>query len=301
MEKIQVIINPSSGDENYLEIRNRLKRIFHKKKIKSSFYETKGNDNFHDIIKESVKNDYKKVVLSGGDGTISEFVNGIAELEKRPEIILLPSGTTNNFARTISSDKTENEVLQALEEDRLVKKKVDLGYINNQYFISSIALGMLPTVGWKTDKELKAELGSFAYLLEGFKLMKEEEQKSFDLKIELEEESIVIEDVFLFIVALSNSIFGIKTFFDKAEINDGNLHFFALKKSGVLPELSSLVKQITKKEDKDDEFRITGDFKKARIESNTELPFLMDGEKGLSFPAEIEVLANELTFLVPKE
>lgn len=296
-----MIINPSSGDENSQEIKNRLEAIFQKKEITASFYETKGNDNFQEIIKESMEKGYKKVILSGGDGTVSEFVNGIAELTERPKIILLPSGTTNNFARTISSNKTRDEVLEALEENQFIEKKVDLGHINNQYFVSSIALGILPTAGWRADTDLKAELGSLAYLLEGFKLMRKEEQKSFDMKIEFDEESMVIEDVYLFIVALSNSILGIPTFFEQAQINDGRLHFFALKKSGVLPELSSLVKQITKKEEADDENRITGQFKKAKIESDTALPFLIDGEKGLSFPADIEVLPNQLRFLVPKE
>lgn len=303
MEKMQLIINPNSGDEKGLEVKNELEAIYQEKGIETSIYITTGEDNFKEIIQDSMGQGYKKIVLSGGDGTISELVNGISGLEERPKIILLPSGTTNNFARTLTGDKTRREILQAIKEDNLKELKVDIGRINDKYFISSIAVGMLPAVGWETDENLKAELGSFAYVLEGLKLVREEEQKTFNLNIEAEGKSLEKDDVFLFIVGLSNSIFGVKTFFEKATVNDGKLHYFGLKQAGIVPEIQSLLKQIMPTEEKqvEDEQTFTGHFKTAKIKSASDLNFLIDGEKGLTFPVELSILPKHLTFILPND
>ena len=45
--------------------------------------------------------DYDMLLVSGGDGTLSEVVTGLMSCEKRPAIGYLPSGTTNDFARTL--------------------------------------------------------------------------------------------------------------------------------------------------------------------------------------------------------
>ena len=303
MGKIKIIINPTAGDEKAVEINRKLESIYQEKGIETSIYETTGEDNFKELIENSMAAGYKKVVLSGGDGTISELVNGIAELEERPKIILLPSGTTNNFARMITKNKTRQEILDAIEKENLIEVKADLGQINDEYFISSIAVGLLPSVGWETDKDLKADLGSFAYLLEGLKLMREEGQESFDLRIQTEENLIIEEDIFLFIVGLSNSIFGIKTFFDEASMNDGKFHYFGLKKSNVFPEINSMMKQMSKNQERksEDELTIQGSFKEAKIQSESEFNFLIDGEKGSSFPVELGILSDHLAFLIPGE
>ncbi|MGV3007366.1 diacylglycerol kinase family protein [Streptococcus pluranimalium] len=39
------------------------------------------------------------VIAAVGDGTINEVVSGIAPLEKRTTIAIIPKGTTNDFAR----------------------------------------------------------------------------------------------------------------------------------------------------------------------------------------------------------
>lgn len=295
-----MIINPTAGDEKGEEVQKRLEAIYEKKGVKTASYQTTGEDDFEEIISQAVEKDYKRILVSGGDGTISEIVNGIAEFEEIPEIILLPSGTKNNFSQSITNGKTRKEIIEAIESDNLKKIKADLGRLNDQYFISSIALGLLPAVGWETDKKMKAEIGSFAYFLEGLKYMKEEDQESFELRIHFDGEEKIEENVFLFIVGLSNSIFGIQSFFEGASVHDGKLHYFALKKADVWSEINAVLNQL-KKNPKDKSLTVNRNFKRAKIESNSELNFLIDGEKGPKFPVDIGILEEHLSFLIPRE
>lgn len=301
MTKVLIIINPTSGDELGSELGQSLEAIYKKKGIETTIYETKGQDNFKKLVKESMAEGYEEIVVSGGDGTISELVNGIAAFNKRPKILLIPSGTTNNFARTIGSEKTREEFLQGIENDELVEIQADVGCVNEQYFISSIAVGFLPAVGWETDDELKANIGSLAYFLEGIKAMTKEEQETFDLQIKTGYENLEKNELILFIVSLSNSIMGIKTFFEGATINDGQLHYFGLEKSGLMQEANALMKQVLKKtEENVDELVFTGSFEQAELLSDSSLNFLIDGEKGPSFPIKLDILPKHLTFSVPK-
>ncbi len=41
------------------------------------------------------------VIAAGGDGTLNEVISGLAPLENRPTIGLIPVGTTNDFARAM--------------------------------------------------------------------------------------------------------------------------------------------------------------------------------------------------------
>src|SRR5688572_19932601 len=45
------------------------------------------------------------IIAAGGDGTISEVINGIAPKPKRPTFAIIPAGTTNDFARALGIPK----------------------------------------------------------------------------------------------------------------------------------------------------------------------------------------------------
>ncbi len=301
MTKVLIIVNPSAGDERGLALADSLVSIYHEQGVQTKIYETTGQDQFEKLVLESMAEGYEKIIVSGGDGTISELVNGLAGFEKRPKILLIPSGTTNNFGRTIASEKTREEILQAIKEKELTEVEVDVGHINDHYFISSIAVGILPAVGWETDPALKATLGPFAYFIEGLKAMTDENQETFTLHMKIDHEEIVKEKLVLFIVGLSNSIIGIDTFFEEASIQDGKLHYFGLEQGSLMKEASVLMKQVLKKpETADDQLAFTGSFKQATLHSESTQNFLVDGEKGPTFPIELGILPNHLTFVVPK-
>ncbi len=303
MNKVFIIINPSAGDESGKDLGKALQSIYSDKGIETKIYETSGDDNYKELVKEAMSEGYETLIIAGGDGTISELVNGIAELERRPKIILIPAGTTNNFARSMGSELNKNQFLQAIKEEQLVEIQTDLGQLNDQYFISSFAVGVLPEVGWETGDDLKADLGPFAYLLEGMKAVTQEEQESFNLRLIQANEEVEETELFLFIVGLSNSIMGIQTFFEEATINDGELHYFGLKKAGVFSEATALLRQVFKKGriEKNSELAFEGSFKQASIESDATFNLLVDGEKGPTFPVELGILHNHLTFLLPKK
>lgn len=301
MNKLFFIANPSSGEQKATDVSDRIQTIYENKGYETRTYLTEGDDHFTKIVQEAMADGFETVAIMGGDGTVSALVNGIASLEKRPNILLVPTGTTNNFAQSLGSELDLDQLLVKLENDEVVVKETDIGVINDQYFVSSVAIGELPTVGWRTDEDLKARLGSFAYVLEGLKVMGEESQDSFDIEIQADGELLHKENIFLLVIGLSNSIFGIPTFFYDAAYNDGKLHIFGLKKSTIFKEANAIMKYFLmddEQTDPADELIFTHSFTHAVLKSSTDLNYLIDGEKGEHFPLELGVLHKHLTFLV---
>lgn len=301
MNKLLIISNPSSGEQTGADFGEQIQTIFKNKGYQTSIYLTKGKDNFTKIVEEGMEAGVDTVAVLGGDGTVSEFVNGVAPLKNRPKILLVPVGTTNNFARSLGSELNPTRLLEQIVNDELSVKQSDVGQVNQRYFVSSVAIGVVPSVGWKTDDELKARFGSFAYVLEALKVMSEEAQESFDVDIQIETERLEEKEVFLLVIGLSNSVFGIPTFFEGATYNDGQLHIFGLKKSSLLNEANAMLKYILTNDhqnDQENSLVFNRSFTKALVKSKTDLRYLVDGEKGKKFPLNLSVLHNHLTFLV---
>lgn len=300
MNSVLIIINPSSGDNSASEYGNQLREILDDKGIDTRLFKTSNKQKCGEIKEILKKYNYDTVAILGGDGTISNLVNEMAELEDRPEVLLLPLGTTNNLARALQIELDLDVLLEKIGAEEFTRKKIDIGRMNKQHFVSTLSAGSLPEIAWQAEDKLKEQFGSFAYVLEGLKVLNKDE--SFSLKIMTDDEVIVYEDIRLLVIGLTNSIFGIPIFFEEGEVDDGKLHLFALKSSNLLNEASAVARFVFWDDTaKDNELSYAAQFTKARIESSTELHLAVDGEKGSQFPIELEVLHNHLTFIVPEK
>ena len=70
----------------------------------------KGNANIktlNDIVKILLEkgSNYDAIIFSGGDGTVNDVVNAVMKLDKQPILGYLPSGTCNDFARSLKKRK----------------------------------------------------------------------------------------------------------------------------------------------------------------------------------------------------
>src|SRR5699024_83618 len=118
-------------------IENKLQKQLEQNDIETKTYETTGQDDFKNLIQNEMDNGLDVVITLGGDGTISEVINGIAPLKKRPKVLSLPLGTTNNFVRALGMELDLNSLLATIEDNDIEERRVDIGHINDQYFVST--------------------------------------------------------------------------------------------------------------------------------------------------------------------
>ena len=112
---------------------------------------------------------YDIIVSCGGDGTLHQVVNGVAKSGANPIVGILPYGTCNDVAHTLSIPKELNKAIDCIL--RLNTTKYDLIYDGSEYLTYSLAAGYVTPVSFSTGKKLKRVFGRFAYFLTALKYL----------------------------------------------------------------------------------------------------------------------------------
>ena len=134
---IYVFLNGLSNNGKGAEAKEQLEKLYEGQELK--FLDVKEIKNAADICKTISSDD--KIVISGGDGTLSRFANDIYELHLKNEIYFYTCGTGNDFVNDVR-DKCEinnnlipmNEFLKSLPQVTVNGKK--------HYFVNGIGYGI---------------------------------------------------------------------------------------------------------------------------------------------------------------
>lgn len=105
------------------------------------------------------------LVCSGGDGTLDEVVEGMMHRQKKLPLGYIPSGTVNDFARSlkIPRDMVKAACLAVSGKDFLS----DVGTFNNSHFVYIAAFGIFTDVAYSTPQDMKNDSRQYGiYLLE---------------------------------------------------------------------------------------------------------------------------------------
>ena len=297
MKKVMIIVNPSSGEkkgEEYaLQLETRLEEKYDSVELRRT---TEAGD-ASKFAKRAATDHYDAIFILGGDGTINEAVNGLAEVEHRPTIGILPTGTMNNFANQLELPNNPRKTIQNLYT--LEERALDIGKINDQYFISSISIGTIPEAVQDVSAEEKAEKGIIAYIRKGLDAFSESEGNYYHLNIDGEE--VTLHSSFVMAV-LGHGISGIKNILPDASLEDGQLNLLALKGEEIQNKWSLIPKIFTGQLPDDDQiFHRSFTHATIDVEGEEEMKSNVDGDEGNSLPVELTILPQHLTFFVPKK
>ena len=117
------------------------------------------------FVKEASREGIERIVSAGGDGTLNEVVNGLAQLPKdqRPQLAILPLGTANDFATACEIPHYPLEALRLALEGEAVS--IDIVRANERYFINVATGGIGAQITAETPPELKNFLGGGDYTI----------------------------------------------------------------------------------------------------------------------------------------
>lgn len=229
---------------------------------------------------------FDSLVCSGGDGTLNEVINGIADLDKKPVLGYIPAGSTNDFASSIGIPMNiEDSYKKAIDGDIF---SIDVGKINNKHFAYVAAFGLFTSISYETPQNMKNVLGYQAYLLEGLRQLSN--IKSYDLEIK-HDEGVIKDNIMIGLISNSNSIAGMKSIFKNyADLNDGLFEVLLVKAPKNVNVLKSIVTSIVEK-NFDTELFYSFKTSHISVKGNEEINWTIDGEYCGSFKeADISVL-----------
>ncbi|MCL2324743.1 MAG: YegS/Rv2252/BmrU family lipid kinase [Actinomycetia bacterium] len=101
-----------------------------------------------------------RVIAVGGDGTISEVINGLMGIEQdaRPALGIIPSGSGNDIARLCGIPTGLSRAFPVLQNG--VPRSFDVGICNDRFFFSSFSVGLDALVVAKTIEYKERPHGS---------------------------------------------------------------------------------------------------------------------------------------------
>jgi YegS/Rv2252/BmrU family lipid kinase len=290
MKKVKFIYNPYSGENSIITDIDKVIMIHQKKgynivPFRISF-DMDISHAFNDIDK-----DYHYVLIAGGDGTVDTVVNCMKEKNIQLPIGILPAGTANDFAKFIGMPADVEESCEIILSSK--PKAVDIGKINDKYFINVASTGLFTDVSQKTDVNLKNTMGRLAYYVKGL-----EQLPNFrSLKIKVESDEIVFNgEMYLMLVFNGQTAGNLKLAY-KAEIDDGFLDVIIIK-AGVIKDLVALFINMIKGDHLEGQQGLVY-FKtrKLYVECHEDIVTDIDGEKGPDFPLNIECVKGGIEVL----
>ena len=296
MKRCMLIINPTAGRERAKYHKENLRRQLESMFDDVELRETEQSGDATLWAKEAALIGFDAVFSMGGDGTLNETINGLAQANKPIDFGFIPLGTINDLARALNIPLHPEVAIDMLPRCKTVK--VDIAKANDRYFINTIATGIMPEAVGHVSIEQKTRLGPLAYFLTGITAMQAHETSLF--KITTPEGASIYRSP-LIVAMLTNSVGSFRNLAPQARVDDGKIWLGIFKDFNYL-DLIKVIPEFLSGQPLTSELMTLKALEEVRIELLSDHPLStnMDGDSGPSFPLDIKVLPSFLSVYVPE-
>lgn len=164
LKKVLFIYNPSSGEDPIYGYFDTIVSLYQRHGYSLTLHRLTFGDADHEII-SGAGSDYDHMLIAGGDGSVNYVVNLLMKYGNDTHVAILPAGTANDFATAIGMPQDISQACHAILEGR--RGTVDIGKVNDRYFVNVFSCGLFTDVSQKTPTTWKNDLGRIAYYING--------------------------------------------------------------------------------------------------------------------------------------
>lgn len=180
------IVNKTSGNGKGANVWSKVQKLLKAKGVEYQVLFTDGTENDRKLVESNIGLECTAVVVIGGDGTIHGVANALAY--KNVPLGIIPAGSGNDFARSLQIPKDHEGALNRILTGKV--KKMDLGRVGQEYFITIAGIGFDGKVAKVTNeskmKKLlnKMSLGSLSYIYSLIKVLFTYQPTTVTIKID---------------------------------------------------------------------------------------------------------------------
>ncbi|MFW6035393.1 MAG: diacylglycerol/lipid kinase family protein [Halothermotrichaceae bacterium] len=291
-KKVKLIYNPAAGDHTFPDYLDEFIARFQQAGYRLDIFRSLRKGDLSEGLENIDEDKYESIFLAGGDGSINIILNAMMEKSIDLPLGIIPAGTANDFASFLNMPDSFEDCFDLLLKRNLYK--VDIGCVNNKYFINDCVGGLFSSVSHKTPQQNKNRLGMFAYYMNGVR--KITELKPIPLKITTAQE-VIKDNFYLFLILNSKGAGGFRNLAPDAEIDDGLFDFIGVKSRNIFNLSTSVIDFLRNKKPSNDSiiYRQSNYYKIERFDNNQNKYCDTDGEEGPPYPLEVKVLPQALT------
>ena len=272
-KKLLLIVNPCSGRAKMRTELLRVVEILSADDYAVTVYPTRARGDATDYVSALSENEYERIVVCGGDGTLNEVITGLMKAGLRLTLGYIPSGTLNEWSSGLGIARSIPKAAADITTGK--KIQLDIGKFGERYFSYTASFGAFTDASYSAPQDVKNVLGQAAYFFEGIKSLGN--IKPVHLKFKTAERET--EGDFLF-GAVSNSMsVGRIVKFDESvvKLNDGRFEILLIRNPDNILKLQPIIDGILKR-----------DFDKEGIEFFTADSVTVTGGEGLSWTLDGE-------------
>jgi YegS/Rv2252/BmrU family lipid kinase len=164
--KARVILNPYSGRFTGRRLWPAAAAALRAAGVDFELAETERPGHAEELARQAALAGHSPIVAAGGDGTVGEVINGLAQAGAAGAPIgplgILPVGTANDIVDTLGIPRDLRAAAQLIADGRA--RAMDLGEVNGRLFANNSAIGLEPYVGL-IQRRFKRVHGPLRYLL----------------------------------------------------------------------------------------------------------------------------------------
>lgn len=245
----------------------------------------------------AITGQYYAVVAAGGDGTVNEVANGMANTGGTMGII--PNGSTNVFCKEVKISSEIDEAVTNIMEG--IPVVIDLGKVGDRYFIWMMGVGLESKIAHEVNPKIKKYFGVLAYVISALRQLP---NIGYQVqKIMMDDEKQITFNTFNTIVGNATSYDGFLGIKSRFAIKDGFLDVVVFQSWNIVGVLQLIVNFVRGRRDY---YRFIDQFntahvrvKKMRIETVPNAWVHVDGEIVGQTPIDVEVAEKAVTLIVP--
>lgn len=244
------------------------------------------------LNQESYKDEYRQIIVAGGDGTIHVCVNAMLNHEIDLPLALIPTGTANGFASYFDIPEDLNRMIDVALGNHL--SIADVGCVNERYFVNMTTIGSMVGVKQTTDPLFKDTFGMFAYYITALL----DARKLKASKVTLTTPTKVYHENMYFMMVVNGKP-GIGRFrkasqeAKDSQIDDGKLDVL-LARNMRLIDMPKAMMQLIKGSYRNSDLFLHFKTDALKIDTEESLPVDIDGEAGEVFPLIFTSVHNQL-------
>ena len=291
--KVKFIYNPYSGENLILSKLDKVISLHQEAGYTIVPYRITAGEDVGVALNDIKDGNYKYILIAGGDGTVHSVVNAMAKSGISLPIGILPVGTANDFSKFLGMPSDVEEACKQILSSEV--KSVDLGSINDKYFVNVASTGLFTDVSQKTDVNLKNTIGKLAYYLKGL-----EELPNFrKLHVNILSKEVEFDGEMYLLLVFNGATAGNFNLATRADACDGLLDIIMFKAVQIY-ELLPLFIKVLKGEHLDSNKVLYFKTDYLKVECHEDIVTDIDGEKGPDFPLEIKCIKGGLKILGAK-
>jgi diacylglycerol kinase (ATP) len=293
MKRARIIYNPTSGRELFRKNLPEVLEKLEKAGYETSCHATTCEGDAVEAAKYAVEHGFDLVIAAGGDGTLNEVVAGVSTFENRPKVGLIPMGTTNDFARALRIPRDIVKAVDIILAGESIP--VDVGLVNDRYFINIAGGGKMTELTYDVPSKLKTVLGQLAYYIKGVEMLPS--IRASRVRIEYDDE-VFEDEAMMFLIGLTNSVGGFEKLAPDSSINDGKFTLLILRKCHI-GEFIRLATLAIGGNHLEDPLVIYKKASHIKVTAEDHVQLNLDGEYGGNVPAVFTNLHRHIEVFVP--